>query len=88
MSTKAPVHLTGIPETMLWTLHNRAEEARRPDGFLHDPDCVRIYESNSRPGSRRSFSAATKAACGGCASTCRRLSPCASASCRPLSAGA
>lgn len=39
------VNLTGVPETMLWTLHNRASEARRPDTWLHDPECVRIYES-------------------------------------------
>lgn len=37
--------LTGVPETMLWTLHNRAAEARRPDTFLRDPDCVRIHEA-------------------------------------------
>lgn len=41
----AVVNLTGVPETMLWTLHNGACEARRADAFLHDPDCVRIYES-------------------------------------------
>lgn len=41
------VNLTGVPETMLWTLHNRATEARRPDSVLRDPDCVRIYESIS-----------------------------------------
>jgi O-methyltransferase involved in polyketide biosynthesis len=46
MSTK-PINLTGVPETMLWTLHNRASEARRPDGFLRDPDCVRIHASIS-----------------------------------------
>lgn len=39
------VGLTGVPETMLWTLHNRAVEAKRSDGILHDPDCVRIYDS-------------------------------------------
>lgn len=39
------VNLTGVPETMLWTLHNRAAEARRPDGLLRDPDCVRIYDA-------------------------------------------
>jgi O-methyltransferase involved in polyketide biosynthesis len=39
------VTLTGVPETMLWTLHNRAQEARRPGTFLPDPECVRIYES-------------------------------------------
>ncbi|MBX3226973.1 MAG: class I SAM-dependent methyltransferase [Labilithrix sp.] len=45
MTTKETVNLTGVPETMLFTLHNRASEARRPDGFLRDPDCVRVYES-------------------------------------------
>lgn len=30
---------------MLWVLHNRAHEARRPDTYLHDPDCLRIYAS-------------------------------------------
>ncbi|MEY4544683.1 MAG: hypothetical protein RL685_878 [Pseudomonadota bacterium] len=39
------VTLTGVPETMLWTLHNRAREAQRPGTFLHDPTCVRLYES-------------------------------------------
>jgi O-methyltransferase involved in polyketide biosynthesis len=43
--TATPINLTGVPETMLWTLHNRANEARRRDAFLVDPDCVRIYES-------------------------------------------
>ncbi len=38
-------NLTGVPETMLWTLHNRAAEAMRPDGWLRDPDAVRIYQS-------------------------------------------
>jgi O-methyltransferase involved in polyketide biosynthesis len=37
--------LTGVPETMLWTLHNRASEARRAEGILSDPECLRIYES-------------------------------------------
>lgn len=41
----AAVDLTGIPETMLWTLHNRAAEARKPNGMLRDPDCVRIYDA-------------------------------------------
>jgi O-methyltransferase involved in polyketide biosynthesis len=30
---------------MLWTLHNRANDAARPDGFLWDPACLRIYQS-------------------------------------------
>ncbi|NNH68393.1 class I SAM-dependent methyltransferase [Nocardia uniformis] len=37
--------LQGIPLTMLWTLHNRASEAKRADGVLSDPECVRIYDS-------------------------------------------
>lgn len=47
-------NLTGVPETMLWTLHNRASEAMRPDGWLRDPDSVRIYKS-LRYDYRRSF---------------------------------
>lgn len=43
--TTSGVELDGIPETMLWVLYNRANEARRPDTYLHDPDCVRVYES-------------------------------------------
>ncbi|HVC15685.1 MAG TPA: class I SAM-dependent methyltransferase [Rhodanobacter sp.] len=37
--------LSGIPETMLWTLYGRASQAMRPDSVLDDPDCVRIYRS-------------------------------------------
>jgi O-methyltransferase involved in polyketide biosynthesis len=37
--------LAGVSETMLWALHNRASEARRPDGVLTDPGSVRIHES-------------------------------------------
>jgi len=36
-------NLTGIPETMLWALHNRACEAKRPDSILIDPDSIRIH---------------------------------------------
>ena len=43
MSTS--LNLTGVPETMLWTLHNRASEARRADTYLRDPDCVHIYDA-------------------------------------------
>ncbi len=38
-------HLSGVPETMLWPLHNRAAEARRKDGFLRDPVAVRIADA-------------------------------------------
>jgi O-methyltransferase involved in polyketide biosynthesis len=45
MAERCVPNLTGIPETMLWTLHNRAGEAKRPDGILRDADGVRIYDS-------------------------------------------
>ncbi|MEM9192871.1 MAG: class I SAM-dependent methyltransferase [Myxococcota bacterium] len=38
-------NLEGVPETMLWTLHNRANEALRSDGVLRDEKCVEIYRS-------------------------------------------
>jgi len=37
--------LNGVSETMLWTLYDRACEARRPDGILVDPDSVRICDA-------------------------------------------
>jgi O-methyltransferase involved in polyketide biosynthesis len=37
--------LTGVQETMLWALYERANEAIRPDGLIHDPECVRIFNS-------------------------------------------
>ena len=43
MNPKSTVDLRGVPETMLFTLYNRAAEARRPNGFLRDPECLRIY---------------------------------------------
>ncbi|MBX3232604.1 MAG: class I SAM-dependent methyltransferase [Labilithrix sp.] len=39
------VRLDGVPETMLWTLHNRAHEAKRRDARLKDPEAVRIYDA-------------------------------------------
>ena len=38
------VALDGVPETMLWTLYNRASEARRRDALLVDPAAVRICD--------------------------------------------
>lgn len=37
--------LSGIPETMLWTLHNRAGEIQRSDSILNDPECLKIYQA-------------------------------------------
>jgi O-methyltransferase involved in polyketide biosynthesis len=34
------VRLGGVPETLLWTLHQRATEAARPDAVLRDPVAV------------------------------------------------
>jgi O-methyltransferase involved in polyketide biosynthesis len=42
---KTVPNLTGVPETMLWTLYNRAVEAKRPDRVLEDPESVRIYDA-------------------------------------------
>ncbi len=43
--TKQLPNLTGIPETMLWTLHNRAYEAMHPQAIIDDPKCIEIYQS-------------------------------------------
>jgi len=37
--------LTGVPETMLLTLHNRASESMRKDHCYYDPEAERIYRS-------------------------------------------
>jgi O-methyltransferase involved in polyketide biosynthesis len=37
--------LAGVSETMLWSLYNRASEAKRPDGELVDPESVRIQSA-------------------------------------------
>ncbi|MBQ4811317.1 class I SAM-dependent methyltransferase [Pseudoalteromonas luteoviolacea] len=42
---KQSTNLTSVPETMLWTLHNRAVEAMRPDGIIQDEHAARIYQS-------------------------------------------
>jgi O-methyltransferase involved in polyketide biosynthesis len=45
MSASVVPGLDGVPETILWALHNRATEARRRDGVLTDPESLRIYQS-------------------------------------------
>lgn len=39
------VKLKNVPETRLWTLHNRAVEAMRKDGVIKDDKAVSIYKS-------------------------------------------
>lgn len=41
--------LDGVPETLLWTLWNRACEARRSDSVLDDPMAVRLVEGIDYP---------------------------------------
>jgi len=43
--TRIAANLSGVSETMLWSLHNRASETKRADAVLHDPDSVRIHDS-------------------------------------------
>lgn len=43
--TRIAANLSGVSETMLWSLHNRASETKRPDAVLHDPDSVRIHDA-------------------------------------------
>lgn len=38
-------HLTGISETALLTLHQRATEAARPDGIINDPSAIALRDS-------------------------------------------
>ncbi len=45
MKNTAPVSLNGVPETMLYTLYNRAQEARRSTRVINDPEAIRIYNS-------------------------------------------
>ncbi|MEM7360872.1 MAG: class I SAM-dependent methyltransferase [Pseudomonadota bacterium] len=42
-------NLTDVPETTLWTLHNRATESKRPDGIINDPDAEKIFAAIDYP---------------------------------------
>lgn len=39
--------LAGVSATTLWTLRNRATEARRPDAVIDDPMAIRLYDTIS-----------------------------------------
>jgi len=43
--TRILANLSGVSETMLWSLHNRASETKRADAVLYDPDSVRIHDT-------------------------------------------
>jgi O-methyltransferase involved in polyketide biosynthesis len=47
--TKVRVQLTGVPETLLWPLYNRACEARRGDAMLRDPKAIELTDSLDYP---------------------------------------
>lgn len=43
------VELSGVPETLLWNLYQRATEARRPDRVLDDPWAVELVDRIDYP---------------------------------------
>ena len=45
MNKNIKSNLKEVPETMLWTLHNRATEAMRNDAIIKDDKCIEIYKS-------------------------------------------
>lgn len=45
MEKNTDISLSGVPETMLFTLYNRACEAKRNKSIIHDPEAIRIFES-------------------------------------------
>jgi O-methyltransferase involved in polyketide biosynthesis len=62
------VELGGVAETLLWTLYQRAVEARRPDAVIDDPEAVALvpriaYPFESRFGSRFGQWQALRARC-------------------------
>ncbi len=46
---KVKAGLTGVPETLLWTLYFRASEASRADSVLEDPLAVRLLDEIEYP---------------------------------------
>ncbi|MFI9328911.1 class I SAM-dependent methyltransferase [Kitasatospora sp. NPDC052868] len=49
MSSGERPELEAVPETALWTLYQRAVEARRPDAVLHDPKAVELVDRIDYP---------------------------------------
>jgi O-methyltransferase involved in polyketide biosynthesis len=48
-AVKTPVALDAVPETLLWTLYQRATEARRSDSVIHDPRAVELVDAIDYP---------------------------------------
>ncbi|WP_406095879.1 class I SAM-dependent methyltransferase [Kitasatospora purpeofusca] len=53
MSGAERPELAAVPETALWTLWQRAVEARRPDALLHDPKAVELVDRIDFPFAER-----------------------------------
>ncbi|MFB7674950.1 class I SAM-dependent methyltransferase [Kitasatospora purpeofusca] len=53
MSGPERPELAAVPETALWTLWQRAVEARRPDALLHDPKAVELVDRIDFPFAER-----------------------------------
>ncbi len=53
--------LEGVPETALWTLYQRAVEARRPDAVLRDPKAVELVDRIDYPFAERFGTSGTQA---------------------------
>jgi O-methyltransferase involved in polyketide biosynthesis len=49
IDTQVAVKLDGVPETLLWALHNRAAGARRSDAILRDPIAVKLADAIDYP---------------------------------------
>lgn len=45
MTTVDGNSLAGVSATTLWTLRNRATAAKRPDGVIHDPWAVELFDA-------------------------------------------
>jgi O-methyltransferase involved in polyketide biosynthesis len=48
-NTREKVSLSGVPETLLWPLRNRAAHARGPDPLLADPRAVELVDAIDYP---------------------------------------
>ncbi|MFJ1703891.1 class I SAM-dependent methyltransferase [Kitasatospora sp. NPDC088346] len=60
-STRVGAELEAVPETALWTLYQRAVEARRPDAVLLDPKAVELVDRIDFPFAERFGTSATQA---------------------------
>src|SRR5690349_13748037 len=48
-SDRVKPDLSGVPETLLWTLYHRSLEARRPDAVLDDPLAIELVDRIDYP---------------------------------------